>query len=87
MNVVAETFRPYKRLAVRVIALALQDAANPVGSPTHAESARTFLAGSPMLRLWCEIAHLDPHSIAVGATALVRPPAARIKDHAKPCST
>lgn len=55
-----ETFRPYRHLAVRVLALALQDAVNPVGSAADRESARRFLRGSGMFVHWCRVAALDP---------------------------
>jgi hypothetical protein len=63
---------PYSRLAVRVIALALRDAADPADMRPEAESARTFLAGSSMLRLWCEVAQLNPDSVAAAGHTLAR---------------
>ncbi len=58
-----ETFRPYRHLAVRVLARALQDLTNPAGLATHRESARVFFAGSSMLSHWCRVAALDPRWI------------------------
>ena len=55
-----EHFRPYRQLAVRVLAMALRDAADPGGSPADRESARTFVRGSNMLLHWCRVAALDP---------------------------
>jgi hypothetical protein len=55
-----EAFRPYRHLAVRVLARAFDDLANPDGSATDRESARAFLAGSGMLLHWCHVAALDP---------------------------
>jgi hypothetical protein len=55
-----EAFRPYRHLAVRVLARALEDLSNPTGSATDRESARLFLAGSGMLFHWCRVAALDP---------------------------
>lgn len=65
----AETFLPYRRLAVRVIGQALRDAADGARS-TNRKSARAFLAGSSMLRLWCEVARLDSRWMTAGAGAL-----------------
>lgn len=52
--------RPYRHLAVRVIDLAFRDLASPLGASADQESARIFLAGSPMFYHWCEVADLDP---------------------------
>jgi hypothetical protein len=59
-----ERLRPYRQLAVRVLARAVLDIMDPVGSPTDRESARAFLAGSPMLEHWCHVAALDPDCVA-----------------------
>ena len=61
----------YRRLSVRVIELALRDLVSAAGSATEADSARMFLAGSPMLRLWCQLAALDPARVAAHAGRLV----------------
>jgi hypothetical protein len=55
-----EAFVPYRHLAMHVLGLALRDLSNATGSPTDRESARLFLAGSPMLFHWCRVAALDP---------------------------
>lgn len=68
-----KTFEPYRQLAVRVIARACMDAANPRGVETDRESARVFLAGSPMLVLWCRVAGLDPSRLQAVADAGVVP--------------
>ena len=68
----AETFRPYRRLAERVIALALHDAVD--GSQAQGVSARAFLANSTMLHLWCEVANLDVQCVAARAAALGKRP-------------
>jgi hypothetical protein len=57
-----EAFTPYRHLAMHVLARALRDLSNP-GSPTDCESARRFLAGSPMLLHWCRVAALDPRLV------------------------
>jgi hypothetical protein len=59
-----ERLRPYRHLAVRVLARALLDAIDPGGSSTDRESARAFLAGSIMLEHWCRVAGLDPACVA-----------------------
>ena len=58
-----EGFRAYRHLAVRVLALAFLDVANPDGVPADRESARAFLRGSRMLLHWCRVAALDPASV------------------------
>lgn len=57
---VSEEFAPYRNLAMHVLARALRDLAAPAASPGDRESARRFLAGSPMLFHWCRVASLDP---------------------------
>jgi hypothetical protein len=54
---------PYRRLAMRVIEQALRDLTGRADSPHDRDSARTFLSGSPMLLLWCEVAEIDPRWI------------------------
>ena len=56
---------PYRHLAVRVIDQALRDLAGPAQSRNDRESARAFLAGSPMLRLWCAVAEIDARWLVV----------------------
>ncbi len=60
-----DRFLPYRHLAVRVIDQALRDLAGPAQSRNDRESARVFLAGSPMLRLWCAVAEIDPRWLVV----------------------
>jgi hypothetical protein len=59
-----EGYRPYRRLAVSVLARALQDLSNPAGTATDRESARVFFTGSGMLSYWCLVASLDPQWVA-----------------------
>jgi hypothetical protein len=59
-----EAYLPYRRLAVSVLARALQDLSNPAGSATDRESARAFFTGSGMLSHWCRVASLDPLWVA-----------------------
>jgi hypothetical protein len=59
-----EAYRPYRRLAVGVLARALQDLSNPAGTATDRESARVFFTGSGMLSYWCLVASLDPQWVA-----------------------
>jgi hypothetical protein len=60
----AESFRPYRRLAIGVLALAMADLTEPARSATDRESARVFLAGSGMLAHWCRVAALHPSWVA-----------------------
>lgn len=46
----------YRRLAIRVIALAFRDL--DCASPDLRRSARAFLAGHPLLYLWCDLAEI-----------------------------
>ena len=50
----------HQALAATVIRQALLDATNPCATSGVRAGARAFLAGSPMLRLWCGVAGLDP---------------------------
>lgn len=54
------SFAGYRHLAMRVIDQALRDVSGHGGAPCDRESARTFLAGSPMLHLWCAVADVNP---------------------------
>jgi hypothetical protein len=54
------SFAGYRHLAMRVIDQALRDLSGHGGAPCDRESARTFLAGSPMLHLWCAVADVNP---------------------------
>ncbi len=80
----------YRRLSVRVIEQALRDIVAAPGSTSDHDSARLFLAGSPMLTLWCELAALDPARIAAHAGQLMGnrfsagDPARRLGSFAKP---
>jgi hypothetical protein len=65
-----EALQPYRRLAVRVLACAFLDLANPRGPAGDRESARAFLAGSGMLIHWCRVAALDPSRIVRHAEKL-----------------
>jgi hypothetical protein len=53
-------FRPYRHLAMRVLARAVLDLGDLTASTADRESAREFLSGSVMLRHWCRVAALDP---------------------------
>jgi hypothetical protein len=48
----------YRRLAIRVIELAFRDL--DCASPDLRRSARAFLAGHPLLFLWCDLAEIRP---------------------------
>jgi hypothetical protein len=61
----------YRRLSVRVIEQALRDVVAAPGSAPERHSARVFLAGSPMLHLWCQLAALDPARVVAYAIDLV----------------
>jgi hypothetical protein len=56
----------YQRLATRVIHRAFLDLESP--STTERETARTFLAGSPMLRFWCQLAQLNAGRVVARMT-------------------
>jgi hypothetical protein len=58
-----EAILPYRHLAVHVVTRAFRDLSSG-GSPADRESARIFLAGSPMLVYWCRVADLDPRMVA-----------------------
>lgn len=59
-----ERLRPYRHLAMRVLARAVLDMTDPTGSAADRRSARAFLAGSVMLQHWCRVAALDPDYVA-----------------------
>jgi hypothetical protein len=65
----AEGFRPYRRLAMHVLARAVRDLIAPDSLPRDRDSARAFFAHSRMLPLWCRIAAIDPHCMADRAAA------------------
>lgn len=56
----------YRRLAIRVIELAFRDL--DCASPDLRQSARAFLAGHPLLFLWCDLAELRPARVIARAT-------------------
>jgi hypothetical protein len=58
-----ERFRPYRHLAMRVLARAVLDLVDLTASTADRESARAFLSGSVMLRHWCRVAALDPDCV------------------------
>ncbi len=58
-----ERFRPYRHLAMRVLARAVLDVADLTTSAADRESARLFLSGSAMMRHWCRVAALDPDCV------------------------
>jgi hypothetical protein len=57
----------YRRLAARVIERAFRDLAGGDSSGSERADARAFLAGSPMLDHWCQLAGLDPKRLVVYA--------------------
>jgi hypothetical protein len=61
----------YRRLSVRVIEQAFRDVVAAPGSAPERHSARVFLAGSPMLHLWCQLAALDPAQVVAHAIEVV----------------
>lgn len=65
-----EKLRPYRQLAIRVLARAVLDVSDPAGSANDRESARAFLAGSAMLEHWCHVAALDPDCITANLERL-----------------
>ena len=65
--------RPYRQLAVRVLARALLDLSSSSGTRADRESARAFLAGSGMLLHWCHVAAIDPSRIVKHARGLDAP--------------
>lgn len=60
---VSASFAGYRHLAIRVIDQARRDLVSAGGSPGDRESARRFLAGSPMLTLWCAVADVNPEGV------------------------
>lgn len=59
--VVLAPIAAYQRLATRVIHRAYLDLDS--GSLDDRETARTFLAGSPMLMFWCQLAQLNAGNV------------------------
>jgi hypothetical protein len=68
-----DVLRPYRALALRVLARALQDVGDPAGTWANRESAREFFAGSFMLHHWCRIAAIDPVRMAHAALTGIGP--------------
>ena len=66
------SLRPYRHLAMRVLARALLDLDDPGGSAADRNSARTFLTGSSMLFHWCHVAAVDPSRIIKHAASADR---------------
>jgi hypothetical protein len=62
----ATSFAGYRHLAMRVIDQALRDLEGPCGTPGDRDSARAFLAGSPLLHLWCAVADVNPGTFGGG---------------------
>jgi hypothetical protein len=81
-----ERLRPYRQLAVRVLARAVLDVMDPAGSATDRESARSFLAGCPMLEHWCHVAALDPNCVAENVQRLTAGPG-RMPQHLPAATT
>lgn len=71
----AFSFQGYRHLAMRVIDQALRDVAGPGCTPCDRESARAFLADSPMLHLWCAVASVSPRQLPTGQGRRARRPA------------
>lgn len=61
----------YRRLATRVIELAFRDL--DCASPGLRRSARAFLAGHPLLFLWCDLADIRPMRVMERAGVAQRP--------------
>lgn len=49
----------YRRLAARVIEMALRDLECPCRTGGHRASAIEFLVGAPLLYHWCDLAGID----------------------------
>jgi hypothetical protein len=58
----------HRRLAARVINQAVRDLESR--SSVDRESAREFLAGSPMLHFWCQLAQIDAGHVITRSTVL-----------------
>lgn len=68
---VAEAPPACRRLAARVIGLAIEDAVCPHAS-VERQSARRFLRGTRMLGYWCAVAGLEPRCVVDHVAALLR---------------
>jgi hypothetical protein len=60
-----------RRLAARVIDQALRDLLNPGEDGANRDTARAFLAGSPWLHYWCEVAGLEPLRVIKGVARIL----------------
>jgi hypothetical protein len=58
----------YQRLAIRVIQQALRDL--DCASPNLRETAHVFLAGNPLLFLWCDVADIGPARVMARAAQM-----------------
>lgn len=58
-----------QRLAVAVLLMAAHDAAAVDGR--RRDSARSFLAGGPLLAFWCQLAGVDPCEVQRSAARYV----------------
>ena len=65
-----ELRRVYRRLAVRVIALALEDLTVPGRSAADRASARLFFTPSWTLTHWCTLASVDPKRLVQYAASM-----------------
>ncbi len=65
-----EKTRQYRQLAMRVIALALEDLSTPGRAPEDRASARAFFASSWVLDHWCEVARVDAKRLGAYARTL-----------------
>lgn len=73
----ADPLAAYRRLAARVIEMALRDLQIPSRPGGDRDSAIQFLVGAPMLYHWCDLAGIDvKRVIACGERARLQPPPA-----------
>jgi hypothetical protein len=70
LAILAEKTRQYRQLAMRVIALALEDLSTPGRAPEDRASARAFFASSWVLDHWCEVARVDAKRLGAYAKTL-----------------
>jgi hypothetical protein len=66
-----DSLAPYRHLALTIIAQAFRDLTGNC-SPADRESAQAFLAGSPRMRHWCQVAGVDATRLIVQARQLPR---------------
>ena len=67
---VGETSSACRHLAARVIEQALKDVLQPAQASGDRLTARRFLAGSRMLRYWCDVAGIDAGQVIRVAAVL-----------------